>query len=147
MQIRESRGSPAPKRVTIKLCWYREERGLIESQHKSIEEILMNLRSHGWNIHFYATLRNKKNYNKIMIQTQWFFLSFYLFEREREQAWVGRGLKGEWEAHFPLSREPEWVSILGPWDHDPNQRQTLNRLSHPGAPLMVFDKRRIIWSH
>ena len=22
----------------------------------------------------------------------------------------------------------------GPWDHDPSQRQTLNPLSHPGAP-------------
>ena len=26
-----------------------------------------------------------------------------------------------------------WDSIPGPWDHDLSQRQTLNRLSHPGA--------------
>ena len=27
-----------------------------------------------------------------------------------------------------------WDLILGPWDHDLSGRQTLNPLSHPGAP-------------
>jgi len=30
----------------------------------------------------------------------------------------GRGTKREGEADFPLSREPDWGSIPGPWDHD-----------------------------
>ena len=34
-------------------------------------------------------------------------------------------------------------SILGPWDHDLSQRQTLNQLSHSGAPsLSIFLKGR-----
>ena len=29
-------------------------------------------------------------------------------------------------------------SILGPWDYDLSQRQMLNQLSHPGAPVCVY---------
>lgn len=29
-------------------------------------------------------------------------------------------------------------SISGLWDHDPHRRWTLNRLSHPGAPVKAF---------
>ena len=31
-----------------------------------------------------------------------------------------------------------WGSIPGPRDHDQSRRQTLNQLSHPGAPIYTF---------
>ena len=34
-----------------------------------------------------------------------------------------------------------WGSIPGPRDHDLSQRQTLNQLSHPGAPSTHIFKR------
>ena len=56
----------------------------------------------------------------------------YLLERERprEHEWW-EGTEGEGEADS--SRSPSWDSILGHWDHDLSQRQTFNRLSHPGT--------------
>ena len=41
--------------------------------------------------------------------------------------------EGEGEASSLLSSSSTWISIPGPWDHDLNQGQVLNRLSHPGA--------------
>ena len=38
----------------------------------------------------------------------------------------------------PLSREPNARLDPGTWDHDLSRRQTLNRLSHPCAPLILF---------
>ena len=31
-----------------------------------------------------------------------------------------------------------WDSIPGPWGHDLGQRQTLNQLSHSGAPVIFL---------
>ena len=44
------------------------------------------------------------------------------------------GGAAEEEAGYPLSRKPDAGPIPGPQDHDLTQRQTLNQLSHPGAP-------------
>ena len=52
--------------------------------------------------------------------------------------------EGEEEADSPLSRKPDGDSISGPQDHDLSPRQTLNRLSHPGAPKNVSDFERLI---
>jgi len=47
---------------------------------------------------------------------------------------VHRGwAEGEGEAGSPLSREPN-AGLWDPGDHDLSRRQTLNRLTHPGAP-------------
>uniref|UniRef100_A0A452VL31 SCAN box domain-containing protein n=1 Tax=Ursus maritimus TaxID=29073 RepID=A0A452VL31_URSMA len=64
-----------------------------------------------------------------------------------EELWVSGGRHLPWletgftppclssgEADSPLSRSPMQDSIPGPWDHDLSRRQTLHRLSHPGAP-------------
>ena len=56
-----------------------------------------------------------------------------MFEREHE-----RVAEGEGETDFLLGREPDTGSISGPLDHDLSQSQTLNRLSHPGAPMNTF---------
>ena len=65
-----------------------------------------------------------------------FFKDFIcLFERkkvrERERESTSRG---EEEADSSSIREPDTGSTPGRWDHGLNQRQMLNRLSHPGAP-------------
>ena len=51
----------------------------------------------------------------------------YLRERETAWDWQGRG------ADSPLSGEPNWGLIPGPWDPDLSWRQMLNQLSHPGT--------------
>ena len=33
-----------------------------------------------------------------------------------------------------------WGSIPAPWEHDLSRRQMLNRLSHPGSPMIFFFK-------
>jgi len=33
---------------------------------------------------------------------------------------------------------PVWDSVPGPWGHDLSWRQTLDQLSHPGAPIVSF---------
>ena len=57
--------------------------------------------------------------------------------RERTRA-GGRGDNGggaEGEADFTLSGELDMgLNPHGPRDHDLSRRQTLNQLSHPGAP-------------
>ena len=59
-----------------------------------------------------------------------FLMILFIYLIDRAQA------EGEGEADSPLSREPMWGSIPGPWDHDLSQtlRQTLNQLSNPCAP-------------
>ena len=44
--------------------------------------------------------------------------------------------EGEGETDSPLSREP-YVG-LNPRTHDLSQRQMLNRLSHPGTPIILY---------
>ena len=66
-------------------------------------------------------------------------LFIYLTERDTAREGTQAGEVGEGEAGFPLSREPDVGLIPAPWDHDLSRRQTLNWLSHPGAPgLSVF---------
>ena len=48
----------------------------------------------------------------------------------------GRQAEIEEEADASLNREPDEDSIPRPRDHDLSQRQTLNQLSHPGAPCL-----------
>ena len=58
-------------------------------------------------------------------------------ERERESTnagWGEEGADGEGEADSPLSREPEERFHPRTQAHDLSRRQTLNGLSHPGAP-------------
>ena len=43
--------------------------------------------------------------------------------------------EGEGEADSPLRKDWMQGSIPRPWEHDLTQRQTLNRLSYPGAPF------------
>ena len=45
-----------------------------------------------------------------------------------------------------------WGLIPGSWDHDLSQRQLLNPLSHPGAPVITFIaaaavRKRDAWSN
>ena len=67
-----------------------------------------------------------------------FFLRLYLSDtqRDRDCTWsTSREHQREREKQIPCwAGSPMWDSIPGPWDHD-SWRQTLNRLSHLGAPL------------
>ena len=87
-----------------------------------------------------------------------YFLFFKktLFQRERESVCVCTGMSRQRAreiSRLPLSREllqglESWGgSIPGRWDHDPNQRQTLNPLSHPGAPHSPFLKQVICFCY
>ena len=58
------------------------------------------------------------------------FIYLFLF-RESEQKWREWQAEGEREGGSLLNRES---SIPGLWDHDLSRRQTLNQLSHLGAP-------------
>ena len=79
------------------------------------------------------------------------FLRFYLFicvcvcvcvctrerERERErETWAGEGQRKKQTLRWAGSLM--WDSIPGPWDHDLNWRQMLNRLSYPDTPACLF---------
>ena len=62
-----------------------------------------------------------------------------MYLKESKRASVQReeqGAEGEGEADFPRGGSRRQGSISGPWDHDLSPRQTLNRLSHPGAPTV-----------
>ena len=61
-----------------------------------------------------------------------FFKILFISESERELK------EGEGEADSSLSREPDTELDPRTRDRDLSQRQTLNRLSHPGAPRYVF---------
>ena len=58
------------------------------------------------------------------------FLKIYLLGCTRE---LMRG-EGRERSRPLLSQQPS----VGLWDHDLSQRQTLNQLSHPGAPIEQF---------
>jgi len=52
--------------------------------------------------------------------------------------------QGEWEREKQAScraGSPMWDLIPGPWDHDLSRRQTLDPLSHPGAPKAGLSMR------
>ena len=73
------------------------------------------------------------------------FLSFFflkilfIFDRERECTSRGRSRQREREKQaLRRAGSPMRGSIPGLWDHDPSRRQTLNHLSHPGAPILPF---------
>ena len=66
-----------------------------------------------------------------------FLKRFYLFICEREHE-CGGWTEGEGQADIPLSREPDVGLNPKIWDHDLSQRETLNQLSHPGNPVIVF---------
>ena len=52
----------------------------------------------------------------------------YLFKKQRKQR-EGEKVKQT----TPWAQSPTQGSIPGPWDHDLNQCQMFNQLSHPGA--------------
>ena len=60
-----------------------------------------------------------------------FFLIFYLFEREKENAGEREHTQGEEEADSLLSRKPNVKLDPRTRDHDLSQKQMVNRLSHP----------------
>ena len=61
-----------------------------------------------------------------------------LFIWHRERAEVGGTAEGEGEVGSCWAGSPTPGSIPGPQDHDLSWRQTLNQLSHPGAPVWKF---------
>ena len=69
-----------------------------------------------------------------------FFSRFiYLGERVSEHVHVQQGQGAEGEADSPLIREPDPdLDPRTPEDHDLNRGQTLNWLSHPGAPGILY---------
>ena len=63
---------------------------------------------------------------------------FFLYLRQGVRAQVGGGAEGEGEATSPLDKEYHVgfnLMTLGSW---PEQRQTLNKLSQPGALVLCF---------
>ena len=75
------------------------------------------------------------------------FLMFtYFWDRERQSMSRGgaereRGRHRNWSRlQAPSCQHRAWcrASTHRPWDHDPNRSQTLNRLSHPGAPVFTL---------
>ena len=71
--------------------------------------------------------------------TFFFFLMFIIFERQRERerkpGW-GRE-RGRHRIRTRLQALPTWARTHKPWDHDLSRNQTLNRLSHLGAPSFL----------
>ena len=62
----------------------------------------------------------------------------YFWDRER-QSMNGRGAERETNRLQALScqhRARRGARTHGPWDHDPSRSRTLNRLSHPGVPVL-----------
>ena len=80
---------------------------------------------------------NKKG---IIINLHFYFFLF-LFDREREREGTSRQSGRQKERE---KQAPHWGgslmqgSVPGLWDHDLSQRQTLNRLSHPGTQICTF---------
>ena len=84
----------------------------------------------------------------ILLSPTFFFLKdllcIYLWKRvsERERGSTSRGERQrETEKQIPRwTGTPNRVSIPRRWDHDLNQRQALNWVSHPGVPNPCFLK-------
>ena len=81
-----------------------------------------------------------------------FFLKDFIcsLDRKRERKSERENKQGEMQRERERSRllaelswSPTGGSIPRPWDHDLSQRQTLNHLSHPGAPIVQLLSR---WS-
>ena len=76
------------------------------------------------------------------------FFNVYFFLRERQH--VNRG-RGRQTGRQDLKRAPCWQQRVWcgarthkPWDHDLSWSQKLNQLSHPGAPLRFFVKKKYV---
>ena len=77
-----------------------------------------------------------------------FFKMFYLFLREREREREheqGRGrkrgrhrIRSRLQAPSCQQRAQCGARTHELWDHDLSWRRTLNRLSHPGAPMLIY---------
>ena len=76
-----------------------------------------------------------------------FFVLMFVFERERaseQRRGRGRGRHRIWSRLQGLScQHRAWhgTQTHDPWDHDLSQSRTLNRLSHPGAPIYSIFQR------
>ena len=111
--------------------------------------VLFSLSSHSGTLDMH-TLKYLILIFECFVQSCYFcFVFFFLWERERESIWAGRGFEGEEDresqADSPLSMEPDTgfdlMSLRSwPWDHDLswNQEPNLNPLSHPGAPISIL---------
>ena len=88
----------------------------------------------------------KKQSVKIFIKmgnTCFMVFLMFIFERDRDRMQVGEGQRGrQSQKQAPGSKlsaqspRGAWTHEL--WDHDLSWSQTLNRLSHPGAPCLFF---------
>ena len=67
-----------------------------------------------------------------------FFKRLYLREREKEHKQGAGAERGRSKLPTEQRTQQRGALIPGPWNHDLSQRQTLNRLSHPGAPAHLF---------
>ena len=64
----------------------------------------------------------------------------YLTQRENTSRGSRRQQRGEGKSRLPAEQETQsraWSQDS--WDHDLSQRQMLNWLSHPGAPISYFN--------
>ena len=71
-----------------------------------------------------------------------FFLRFlFIYLRrvsEREHSWGGgKRSRGKRRSRLHWAGSQTQGSVPGPWDRDLSSRQVLNRLSHPGTPLLL----------
>lgn len=77
----------------------------------------------------------------LFASSEWIFfkiLFIYLWETESEWVRKHQQAEGEGEQAPCWARSPKKDSIPRPWDHDLSHGQTLNRLSHPGAPQRIL---------
>ena len=65
---------------------------------------------------------------------------YFFWERERDMSQGGAGREGERGSEGLCWQQRAWCGAPThkPWDHDLNQSQMLNWLSHPGAPPFLF---------
>ena len=73
------------------------------------------------------------------------FLTFiYFWDRERQSMNGGGSERGRHRMGNRLQalscqhRARRGARTHGPWDHDPSRSWPLNRLSHPGAPILFY---------
>ena len=91
--------------------------------------------------------------------TFWIFLYLFIFERQSETKWDwGRGrergrhrIGNRLQALSCQHRARRGARTHRLWDHDLSQSQTLNRLSHPGAPqeahFVMWGNTDELWVH
>ena len=79
---------------------------------------------------------NEELDSPLFFKTIYFIFLKSLFDRESTSR--GSGRQREKEEQVPhWTGSPMQGSVPGPWDHDLSWRQTLNQLSHPGAPKAI----------